>query len=146
MVPAKLLRRLEASFSGLLSIHGFEFFPEEVQQGRAVWLRIGIKCERIIKKPLRLVVSLKPEDAGTNEMRLTLSPRVPLERLKAGEYSTAEVFISIPAEWPVGKAEVYFGVLDEKTGEYMPETGIHGPGSKGKGLVRLSGIMVHEAE
>jgi hypothetical protein len=144
--PAKLLRGLEASFSGLMSIYGFEFLPEEVRQVRAVWLRIGIKCERIIKKPLRLVVSLKPEDVKTQEIRLTLSPRVPLEKLKPGEYSTAEVFISIPAEWPVGKAEMYFGVLDEKTGEYMPYTGIHGPGSNGHGLVRLSDITVHKAE
>lgn len=144
--PAKLLRRLEASFGGLLSVHGFEFFPEEVQQGRAVWFRVGFRCEKPVKKPLRIVALLRPEAAGVKEIRLTMSPRVPLEKLKAGEYATAEIFISIPPKWPVGEADLFFGVLDEKTNEYLPDGGRRGSSPKENGLVRLGGVTVHEAE
>jgi len=137
------IKTIEANFSDLVSAYGFGIFPEDVEPNRTVWIRVGLKIENKIKKPLRLITLFEPKVNGQKTI-MTISPRVILEKLKPGDYTSAESIFIAPGNWPEGEVAVYFGVLDIKKGEYLPIK--QNRGEKEEGLVFLTNLRIHPGE
>ena len=133
------IKTIEANFSDLVSAYGFGIFPEDVEPNRTVSVRVGFRIENKIKKPLRLMTVFKHKGNGQEAIQ-TLSPRVILEKLKPGEYTTAESIFVVPDDWPEGEVAVYFGVLDVKKGEYIPLK--QNGSNKEKDLVFLTNLRI----
>ncbi len=134
------IKTVEANFSDLVSAYGFGIFSEDTETHRAVWIRVGLRMENKIKKPLRLMAVFEHKGNGQEGVQ-TLSPRMILEKLKPGDYTTAESIFVVPDDWPDGEVAVYFGVLDVKKGEYIPIK--QNRGQKEEGLVFLTHIRIH---
>jgi len=137
------IKTIEANFSDLVSAYGFGIFPEDTEPNRSVWVRVGLKIENKIKRPLRLITVFEHKVNGQKTI-LTVSPRVILEKLKPGEYTSAESIFIAPGDWPEGEVAVYFGVLDVKKGEYIPIK--QNKGEKEDGLVFLTNLRIHPGE
>jgi len=137
------IKTIEANFSDLISAYGFGIFPEDVEPNRSVWIRVGLKIENKIKKPLRLITVFEHKVNGEKTI-LTISPRIILEKLKPGEYTSAESIFIAPGDWPEGEVAVYFGVLDVKKGEYIPIK--QNKGEKEDGLIFLTNLRIHPGE
>ncbi|HRD01303.1 MAG TPA: sulfatase-like hydrolase/transferase [Candidatus Saccharicenans sp.] len=137
------IKTIEANFSDLVSAYGFGIFPEDVEPNRTVSVRVGFRIENKIKKPLRLMTVFKHKGNGQEAIQ-TLSPRVILEKLKPGEYTTAESIFVVPDDWPAGEVAVYFGVLDVKKEEYIPFK--QNRGKKEAELVFLTDLRIHTAK
>ncbi len=134
------IKTIEANFSDLVSAYGFGIFPRDTETNRTVLVRVGFRIENKIKKPIRLMTVFKHKGNGQEAMQ-TLSPRIILEKLKPGEYASAESIFVVPDDWPEGEVAVYFGVLDVKKEEYIP---IKQNGSnKEKDLVFLTNLRIH---
>jgi len=104
---------------------------------------VGLKIENKIKRPLRLITVFEHKVNGQKTI-LTVSPRVILEKLKPGEYTSAESIFIAPGDWPEGEVAVYFGVLDVKKEEYIPIK--QNKGEKEDGLVFLTNLRIHPGE
>ncbi len=137
------IKTIEANFSDLISAYGFGIFPEDTEPNRSVWVRVGLKIENKIKRPLRLITVFEHKVNGQKTI-LTVSPRVILEKLKPGEYTSAESIFIAPGDWPEGEVAVYFGVLDVKKEEYIPIK--QNKGEKEDGLVFLTNLRIHPGE
>ena len=137
------IKTIEANFSDLISAYGFGIFPEDVEPNRTVSVRVGFRIENKIKKPLRLVTVFKHK-GNEQEVMQTLSPRIILEKLKPGDYTSAESIFVVPDNWPEGEVAVYFGVLDIKKGEYLPIK--QNRGEKEEGLEFLTNLRIHPGE
>jgi len=120
--PEDYAKKIEARIDGLITIYGHGYFPEKTEPGRTVYVRVGIKCENKVKRPLQLKAILYFEESGART-EFNLVPRVPLENLEPGEFTSAETVIAVPAEWPVGVSRLYVGVLDERRGHFLPAAG-----------------------
>lgn len=142
--PEDFVNRISASFDGLFNAYGSGFFPEKTEPGRTVWVRVGLKCERKIKRPLRITVILKHEQNNLTYTQ-TLRPRFSLEELEAGNFATAESIMAIPGDWPVGKVRVYLGVLDERRGVYLKPEG-DGFEQGESGLIHIGNITLFSAD
>jgi len=134
------IKTIEANFSDLVSAYGFGIFPEDTEPNRTVSVRVGFRIENKIKKPLRLVTVFKHKGNG-QEVKLTLSPRIILEKLKSGNYTSAESIFVVPQGWPAGEVAVYFGVLDVKKEKYIPLK--QNGSNKEKDLVFLTNLRIH---
>lgn len=120
--PEDYAKKIEARIDGLITIYGHDYFPEKTEPGRTVYVRVGIKCENKVKRPLQLKAILYFEENGART-EFNLMPRVPLENLEPGEFTSAETVIAVPAEWPVGLSRLYVGVLDERRDHFLPASG-----------------------
>ncbi len=134
------IKTIEANFSDLISAYGFGIFVGDTEPNRTVSIRVGFRIENKIKKPLRLVAVFKHKSSGQEAMQ-TLSPRIILEKLKPGDYTSAELIFVVPDDWPEGEVDVYFGVLDVKNGEYIPIK--QNNEEKKAGLVFLTDLRIH---
>jgi len=114
--------KLEAIFNNLIKIYGYGFFPERTEPRTSVYVRLGIRCEGRIKRPLQLRAILLNEETGI-KASIFLSPRVPLESLQPGQFSSAEGIINIPENWPEGLSRLYIGILDEKKEQFLRPQG-----------------------
>lgn len=139
-------RSVSADLGGLLSIYGYEFFPEEAYPGRSVWVRIGLKCTQKVRRPVRATVIFRHEDQADREKSMALSMKTPSESLLPGEFASAETIFTVPEDWPAGKVSVLFGVLDEKSGTYLAAEAEDGAKVGPDGLLRLGTITVHAGE
>lgn len=139
-------RAARADLGGLLSIYGYEFFPEETYQGKSVWVRVGLKCTQKVKRPIRVVLVFRPEDPAVVEKSMALSMKTPFENLLPGEYASEETIFTVPAEWPAGKVSVLLGVLDEKSGAYLAVDAEDDARVGPDGLLQLGTITVHTGE
>uniref|UniRef100_UPI00404A4720 sulfatase-like hydrolase/transferase n=1 Tax=Candidatus Saccharicenans sp. TaxID=2819258 RepID=UPI00404A4720 len=123
--------RLEASFENLISIYGYGYFPEKTEPGRKVYLKVGINSLNKLKRPWKLQAVIFSAQTG-RRVEFSLRPRKDLHRLKAGEYTSAESILTIPADWPTGISGLFLGMLDEKRNKYLrPE---------GDSIERISGF------
>ena len=114
--------RLTASFGGLISFYGYSPFPEKIKSGRTFYFKVGIRCEKETRRPIDINAVLKSEQSKGIYVQ-SLYPKVSLESLKPGEYSSVEGFVSIPDNWPVGIAKLYLGVKDERWKTYLKPEG-----------------------
>jgi len=137
------IKTIEANFSDLVSAYGFGIFLEDTEPNRTASVRVGFRIENKIKKPLRLMAVFKHRGNGQEVMR-TLSPRIVLEKLKPGDYTSAELIFVVPDDWPAGEVAVYFGVLDVKKEEYIPFK--QNRGKKEAELVFLTDLRIHTAK
>lgn len=133
------VKTIEANFSDLISAYGFGIFPRDTETNRTVLVRVGLRIENKIKKPIRSMTVFKHKGNGQEAMQ-TLSPRIILEKLKPGEYTSAESIFVVPDDWPEGEVAVYFGVLDVKKGEYLPLK--QNGSNKEKDLVFLTNLRI----
>jgi glucan phosphoethanolaminetransferase (alkaline phosphatase superfamily) len=120
--PEDYAKKIKASIEDLITIYGYGYFPEKTEPGRTVYVRVGIKCENKVKRPLQFKAILYFEENGART-EFNLVPRVPLENLEPGEFTSAETVIAVPAEWPLGLSRLYVGVLDERRGHFLAAAG-----------------------
>ena len=120
--PEAFSSKLEASFGRLINVYGYGYFPEKTEPGRIFYVRVGLKCEDRIRKPISVKVVLKSEQ-GNKKYSQILQPRVPLENLNPGEYTSAETIIVVPNDWPLGMSMLYFGLEDEKWATFIKPEG-----------------------
>jgi len=138
--PESFIKKILANYDNLLSVYGFGFFPERTEPGRTFWVRVGIKCENRIKRPLRIVIVIRNEP-GDILYNLTLPPRLPLEKLEPGSYTTAESIAVIPADCPAGVFKLWVGLLDERREAYLKPKGT-GFEPEASGLIYLGELTI----
>lgn len=141
--PENFIKKMDARFENLMSIYGYGFFPEKTEPGRTVWVRVGIKCENKIKKSLRISLIMKHDQADLSYTQ-RLWPRVPLEKLNSGEYSSAESIIVVPAEWPEGRPKLYLSVMDEVRSSFISPV-VDGSAKEGNGLIYIGELELFPA-
>lgn len=120
--PENFAYRLEAKFENIISLYGYGYFPEKTEPGRTVYLKVGIHSLNKLKRPWKLQAVLFSAQTG-RRVEFSLKPRKDLERLKAGEFTSAESILAVPADWPVGVSGLFLGMLDEKRNEYLSPEG-----------------------
>ncbi|MGB9906032.1 MAG: LTA synthase family protein [Candidatus Saccharicenans sp.] len=142
--PEEFARRIEAKIDNLITIYGHGYFPERTEPGRTVYVRIGLRCDGMVKRPLALKAVLIHEKKGL-EHTSNLEFRLPLENLKPGEYSSAETIISIPPDWPTGLCRLYVGVLDEKRETFIKPEG-NDLETRDNGLIYIGDLSLFSIE
>ncbi len=142
--PEDFAKKIGANIGDLITVYGYGYFPEKTEPGRTVYIRIGLRCENKVKRPLQLKAILHFEESGL-KIDYNLVPRVPLENLEPGEFTSAETVMAIPAEWPVGLSRLYIGLLDEKRGHYLSPTGSSFEAGK-EGTINIGELSLFSAE
>lgn len=117
--PESFFFRLEANFDDLISANGYGIFPTRTEPGRTIWLRAGVRIENPVRRPLRINIVFEPMK-GTYRQVFHLKPRVNLEKLKPGEFTSVEGIFSFSTDAPPGEWKAYLGILDEKKRQYLP--------------------------
>lgn len=120
--PEDFYYRLEAKFENIISLYGYGYFPDKTEPGRTVYVKAGMSSLDRLKRPWKLQAVLVSAQTG-RQVEFSLKPRKELERLKAGEYTSAESILVIPADWPTGVSRLFLGMLDEKRNEYLRPEG-----------------------
>lgn len=143
--PEEFDGKLEVVFDNLIKVYGYGYFPEKTEPGRAIYLRLGIKCENRVKRPLQLRAVLSNEETGLT-YNAYLDLRIPMESLQPGQYSSAECIIHVPKDWPVGLNKLYIGLLDEKRQQFLKPMG-SGLRAREDGTVYLCDVnVIHPTE
>jgi len=138
--PESFLNQLSADFGGLLFVYGYGIFPSGTEPGRTVWIRVGLRTEAKIKRPLSIKAVFQHAD-GIHSYTQNLPPRIALEKLNPGEYTTSDAIFPVPDDWPTGKVAVYLGVIDLKPGTYLsPQIN---QTINEEGLIYLTELIIH---
>lgn len=140
--PLSFVSQTKASLGSMLLLYGHELFPQMVQPGRSVWVRIGLRCESKIKRPMDILLLFKHESENVEKKQLVLSPRTSLEKLEPGMYTTAEHFLFVPEDWPPGEVDVLLALYDKKREENLIARSDDKNLLVEPGMVRLSRIQV----
>lgn len=138
--PEEFAISLEAIIEDLIKIYGYGYFPDKTESNRTIYIHIGLKCENKVKRPLQIRAILFSEEANKAQM-FNLRPRISLEKLSPGEFTTADTIMAIPSDWPFGQSKLYIGVLDEKRNTYINPGGSGFEASK-DGLIFLGYVSV----
>jgi hypothetical protein len=142
--PEAFSSKLEASFGRLINVYGYGYFPEKTEPGRTFYVRVGLKCEDRIRKPISVKVVLKSEQ-GNKKYSQILQPKIPLENLNPGEYTSAETTIVVPNDWPLGMSMLYFGLEDEKWATFIKPEGRDLIQDE-EGLIYIGNIKIFSAD
>lgn len=142
--PEDFAKKTEARIDNLITIYGHGYFPEKTEPGRTIYVRVGIKCENRVKRPLQLKAILRSENSGS-VAHFNLMPRLPLENLNPGDFSSAETIVAVPADWPLGRSKLYVGVLDEKRGLFLRPEGSGFEGTE-EGLIYIGDLDLFSGE
>ncbi|MBC7363102.1 MAG: hypothetical protein H5U07_00990 [Candidatus Aminicenantes bacterium] len=105
---------------------------------------MGIRCEEEIRKSIDIIAVLKSEQSKGVHVQ-SLSPKVSLEGLKPGEYSSVEGFVRVPDNWLEGIARLYLGVKDKRRATYLKPEG-QGFEEDENGLIYIGTINIFSIE
>ena len=142
--PEEFANKIEAVIDNLITIYGHGYFPDKTEPGRTVYVNVGLKCVNKVKRPLRPRVILSSDESGLCAS-FVLTPRLPLENLQPGEYTSADAIISVPPDWPLGISSLYIGILDEKINHFIKPAGT-GLNTREDGMVFAGKLSIFPAD
>ena len=132
------------TFGGLISLVGYEAYPEATYRERSVWLKLALRSETRVRRPLVLTITLAHASGMVRDWTLPTSALVNYERLEPGRYFTAETFITIPSDWPAGDSGLYVGIDDKRSRKPLDITQAAPGQGKSEHGVRLRTLRVLE--
>ena len=142
--PPEIQNEAHGTFGGLVSLAGWEAYPTEIPRQRNVWLKLAFKSEARILRPLILAITLVHPSGKTRSWVVSAEALARYEKLEPGQYFTAETFIGMPADWPIGDSGLYVGIQDKRSRKLLPLTGAEeGPSVLNAG-VRLRTLKIIE--
>jgi hypothetical protein len=121
--PLVLKNAASGTFGGLVSLVGYEAYPTEIPRARNVWLKLAFRSEARILRPIVLSVSLAHENGKTRTWTVPVPMLERYEKLEQGRYFSAETFLPVPSDWPMGDSGLYVGFLDKRSRKLLAVEG-----------------------
>ena len=144
LTPPEMRNEAHGTFGGLVSLAGYEAYPTEAPRQRNVWIKLAFKSEAKILRPLILAVTLVHPSGKTRSWVVSVEALDRYEKLEPGKYFTAETFIGMPADWPLGDSGLYVGIQDKRSRKLLSLAGAEeAPGAPNAG-VRLRTLTIME--
>jgi len=112
--PPPMKNEIRGTFGRLVSLVGYEAYPGATYRERSVWIKLALRAEARILRPLVLIVRLAHRSGKAREWTVRVPALDRYDRLKPGRYFTAETFINIPPDWPAGESALLASVLDKR--------------------------------
>jgi lipoteichoic acid synthase len=135
---------VHGTFGGLISLAGYEAYPTEIPRQRSIYLKLALRAEGRILRPLRLAIRLAHLNGRAMRWTVPVPALDHYEKLEPGDYFLAETFLLIPSDWPTGETGLEAAVLDRRSGRTLPLTDEETPAGDTGGWVRLSPLRIIE--
>ena len=140
----RLLNPVQGSFDGLVSVFGYEAYPEATYRERNIWIKIGLRSDARILRPLVLMLRFEHPGGRSYSWQVPVQALERYDQLAPGMYFTTETFLRVPVDWPLGGSDLFVGVQDKRSRRDLAVTEAGGRRSGPGAGIRLRTLQVLE--